>query len=99
LQIAIASRPWVSSAVAAAIAEVGDPSACRALIGNTGAEIARISFRRMAERYADDPAIREALLQRPGLPADVRQMLVRSLSSALGAFVAGRAWVAEDRAF
>ncbi len=50
LQIAIASRPSLSMSVAAAIAEVGDQNACRRLLANPGARIARISLRRIAER-------------------------------------------------
>ena len=98
LQVAVASRPRLSNAVSAAIAEVGDRQACRKLIENRGASIARISFRRMAERFGEDAEMRQALLQRSGLPPDVRQMLVRSLSHALGALVVDKSWVAEERA-
>ena len=98
LQIAVASRARVSSAVSAAIAEVGEQSACRRLIANQGAEIARISFRRIAERFGDDPTMREALLDRPGLPPDVRQMLIQRLGRALGDLGLVKSWIAEDRA-
>ena len=98
LQIAVASRARVSSAVSAAIAEVGEEAACRTLIANQGAEIARISFRRIAERLGDDPTMREALLDRPGLPPDVRQMLIQRLGIALGDLGLVKSWVAEDRA-
>ena len=98
LQVAVAARPRLSNAVSAAIAEVGDRKACRKLIENNGASIARISFRRMAERFGEDAEMRQALLQRPGLPPDVRQMLVRSLSHALGELVVDKSWVAEERA-
>ncbi len=99
LQIAIASRPRLSNAVSAAIAEVGDRQACLRLIHNEGASIARISYRRMAERFGDDAEMREALLQRPSLPPDVRQMLIRRLSSALGELVVHKSWVPEERAW
>lgn len=98
LQVAVAARPRLSNAVSAAIAEVGDRAACRRMIANKGASIARISFRRMAERFGEDAEMREALLQRPDLAPDVRQMLIRSLSHALGALVVGKSWVAEARA-
>ncbi len=84
--------------MSAAIAEVGERETCLRLVHNDGAAIARISLRRMAERFGDDAEIRETLLQRPGLPADVRQMLIQQLSSALGELVAHKSWVAEDRA-
>ncbi len=98
IQMCIAGRPAVSIAVAAAIAEVGEPEACRVLIANHGAAIARISVRRMIERFGDDVVIRNGLLAREDLPADLRQMLIRRLGDVLGAFVTERAWVGADRA-
>lgn len=97
LQIAVASRPTLSSAVSAAIAEVGDQGACQALIENEGAEIARISFKRMAERFGEDPAMRERMLARPGLAPDVRQLLIQRLSDALGNLVVVKSWIPEER--
>ncbi len=98
LQVAIARRPVVSTGVAAAIAEVGDPPACLALVENPGAEIARISFGRMAERFGGDAAVRDALLMRIDLPAEVRQQLVRAVGDRLTEFVSGKAWITETRA-
>lgn len=98
LQAAIAERPLVSSTVSAAIAEIGEITACRTLLDNPGAEIARISLKRIAERFADDPDLRDILLSRPGLPAEIRQMLVRRLGDRLGALVIGKSWIGEDRA-
>jgi uncharacterized protein (DUF2336 family) len=98
LQIAIAERPLVSSSVSAAIAEVGEMATCRILLLNVGADIARISLKRMAERFGDDPDLRDIMLTRPDLPADIRQMLIRRLSDSLGALVIGKAWVGEGRA-
>jgi uncharacterized protein (DUF2336 family) len=98
LQAAIASRADLSGAVSAALAEVGEREACRALIANERARVARISLRRMAERFGDEPAMRELMLARRGLPSDVRQLLVRRLSDALGDLVTARSWVPEERA-
>ncbi len=98
LQVAVAERPLVSGGVSAAIAEVGEIDACRTLLLNIGADIARISLKRIAERFGDDPDIRDILLSRTGLPADIRQMLIRRLSDSLGALVAGKAWISEGRA-
>src|SRR5690606_13597923 len=97
LQCAIASRPVLSSGVAAAISEVGSLAACRILLENPGAAIARISLHRLAERFGEDGAMRETLLARPKLPAAIRQMLVERLSAALGHFAAERGWVAGER--
>jgi uncharacterized protein (DUF2336 family) len=98
LQAAVASRATVSGPVAAAIAEVGESAACLALLANAGAEVARISFKRVAERFGDDPEVREALLDRPDLPAEARQVLVRAVSDALGGMMVTRAWASAERA-
>lgn len=84
LQVAIALRPSVSSAVAAALAEMGGPVACSALIDNPRATIARISFNRIAERFGNVAEVREAMLERRDLPAETRQYLLRQLGEALG---------------
>lgn len=97
LQPAIARRDQLSNAVAASVAEVGTAEACLALLANETASIARISFRRMAERFGDDAPVRTALLGRDDLPADVRQLLVRRVSDALAGMHIARAWVSEAR--
>ncbi len=98
LQVAIAMRPVVSSAVSAAIAEVGERSVCMTLLKNAGAAIARISFKRIAERFGDDPDIREALFARGNLSAEVHQMLVRQVGDLLGDMALIKSWVPEARA-
>jgi len=97
LQAAVARRPALSVAVSAAISEVGGREACLALVSNPGAAIARLSLMRIADRFGEDGEIREAMLERPGLPVDVHQYLVRRLGDALGALVAARAWVSQER--
>src|SRR5256885_2188109 len=82
----------------AAIGEVGERRACWRLIENPAADIARISLRRIAQRFGDEPEMRERLLALPKLPPDVRQMLIQRLSEALGNFVAEKSWVPEGRA-
>ncbi|GLS38818.1 hypothetical protein GCM10010869_44150 [Mesorhizobium tianshanense] len=79
----IADRPRVSMAVAAAIAEVGEPEACATLLANSGAVIASLSFRRIAERHGHLPPVREALIADARLPADCRHMLLIKLGETL----------------
>jgi len=79
----IADRPVVSMPLSAAIAEVGDPEACVVLLANSGADIASLSFRRMAERHGDLPVVREALIADPRLPSDCRHMLLVKVGEAL----------------
>lgn len=98
LQVAVARRPLVSQSVAAAIAEVGERAACLALLDNDAAQIATISFRRIAERFGEDVDIRDALLGREDLVPAIRQLLVRTVSERLSAMVVDRAWLPEARA-
>jgi uncharacterized protein (DUF2336 family) len=79
----IADRPVVSMALAAAIAEIGEPEACAVLLANSGADIASLSFRRMAERHGHLPLVREPLIADRRLPADCRHMLLVKLGETL----------------
>ena len=74
-QAAIALRPCLSPAVAAALAEVAAREALIALAVNPGADIPEFSMRRMVERFGHDGELREALLSRRGLPPSVRSDL------------------------
>jgi uncharacterized protein (DUF2336 family) len=98
IQCAIASRPWLQRAVAAAIAEVGVAEACLVLIENDTSDIAPFSINRIVERHGCLAAIRESLLARDDIPASTRQALVAKLSEALADFVTARAWLPPDRA-
>jgi uncharacterized protein (DUF2336 family) len=98
VQVAIASRPYVSRAVCAAIGEVGSVGACTALVRNTGARILRFSLDRMVERHGDCAEFRLALLDRTDLPIEVRHILLGKLAAALRELVVAREWVAAPRA-
>ncbi|ESY71040.1 MULTISPECIES: DUF2336 domain-containing protein [Mesorhizobium] len=82
-QTLIADRPLVSMALSAAIAEIGEAEACAVLLANSGADIASLSFRRMAERHGHLPLVREALISDIRLPADCRHMLLIKLGETL----------------
>ena len=84
-QVLIASRPRVSMAVSAALAEVGSAPACVALVRNGGAQIAALSFRRMIERHGDNAALRQAMAREERLPPDCRHLLVLRVGEALSA--------------
>jgi uncharacterized protein (DUF2336 family) len=98
IQTAIARRPLLQRAVAAAIAEVGSAEACLVLMENPDADIALFSIDRIVARHGHLAAIREPLLQRDDLPAPTRQALVAKLSQTLADFVSARAWLGKDRA-
>ena len=98
VQALVAQRPLVSMSLAAAIAEVGALEACLALLANPGAEIASLSFRRIAERFGHEGALREALLADPRLPGECRHMLLVALGEALRHAPLVRALIGEARA-
>jgi len=98
VQSLIAKRPRISRAVAAAIAETGAVDACLALLRNDGAEIAAISFRRLAERHGADAALREAMLADRRLPAEVQHILMVKLSEALQGSPFVKAMIGPERA-
>jgi len=98
IQCAIARRPMLQRAVAAAIAEVGSAEACLVLIENAEADVAPFSIDRIVARHGHLAAIRESLLGRDDLPAATRQLLVAKLSQTLASFVTARAWLGKDRA-
>ena len=79
----IAGRPVVSMSLSAAIAEIGEPDACAVLLANSGADIASLSFRRMAERHGHIGPVREAMIADSRLPSDCRHMLLVKLGDAL----------------
>lgn len=79
----VASRPNLGAGVAAAIAEVGDGADVLLLLENQTASISRISLRRIAERFGHISAVRHYLLERDGLAADTRHMLVTHVAAAL----------------
>jgi uncharacterized protein (DUF2336 family) len=83
LQQFVAYRCDLSVAVSAALAEIGSLQAMADLLDNAQAPIARISLRRIAERFGDEAEIRGRLFDRRDLPSDVRQALVERLGAAL----------------
>jgi uncharacterized protein (DUF2336 family) len=98
LQVAVALRPYVSRAVSAAIAEVGDRVAVAALLRNDGSVLADLTFRRIAERFGEDAGIRAALFARADLPVIVRQSLIAALAGRLPVALAGETWISRERA-
>jgi len=98
VQRAIAERAQVAMPVAAAIAEVGCCTACLALLRNDGADIASLSFRRIADRHGHSARIREAMLSDRRLPADSRHLLLVRLGEALQGAPLVRALMGQARA-
>ncbi|WP_435268418.1 DUF2336 domain-containing protein [Shinella sp. BE166] len=82
----IANRAFVSRAVSAALAEIGEVPDVLALLENEGAVVSRRSLTRIADRLGDDAEIRALLLDREDLPSDARHALVEKIGTALAGF-------------
>lgn len=98
IQIAVASRPFLSRAVAAALAEVGTAAASLAMIRNPGARLPRFSLERVIARHGGDFDICETLLERPDLPLDLRHILVERAADSLCDVAVSRSIVPAERA-
>ena len=96
-QSAIAGRMELSSAVCAALCEVGGEDALVVLAGNLTADIPGFSLERLLDRCGRNGALREALLARPDLPLALRQIIATQVADALSAFVSGCGWMAPER--
>jgi uncharacterized protein (DUF2336 family) len=97
-QAAIAGRPMLSLALAAAIAEVASAEACLTLLENSDAHITLSSVDRIVARFGHLAPIRETLLERDDLPMATRQALLSKLSQTLAGFVVARQWLKTEHA-
>ena len=95
-QSALARRPNLKPSVAAALAEVGEREAILTLIGNREAELLPGALDRIVERFGDDAEVREALIQRPSLPASVKARIAMATAKDLS--VATAQWLPRERA-
>ena len=83
VQRAIAMRPQVTPAVCAALTEVAGPVPICEMLDNYSARVAKITLRRITERFGTQPDIRARLLERAELPCDVRHTLIERVGEAL----------------
>jgi uncharacterized protein (DUF2336 family) len=98
IHLAVAERNRVSLALSEEIATRGDISSIIALLENAGAEIAVSSIQRMLERFSNDGALREILINRSDLPVEIRMWLVDAATKHLVGFAKERGWFSSQRA-
>lgn len=98
VQNLIAMRPKITMALSAAIAETGDAAACRQLLSNSGAEIAMLSLRRIAERHGSDAELRDMMLRDRRVPSETHHLLMAKLGEALQGSPLVRALIGPARA-
>ena len=95
-QSALARRPDLKPGAIAALAETAQREALLALIGNREAALAPAALTRIFARFAADPEVREALLERPALPPGLRAQIAAATAKDLTA--AASQWLPRDRA-
>lgn len=95
---AVAERQFLRAEVVAALVEVGDADTMVALCRNDEAEVSRSGLRRILDRFRDDGAVREALLERGDLDPTLRHDLVVATTEALTGFATRCAWMSPARA-
>lgn len=82
-QVAVASRPTLSSSVTTVIAEIGAPAALERALANDNAEFLVGALSTAIERMSDRPAIVEAMVRRRSLPVVISERLVSMVSGEL----------------
>jgi uncharacterized protein (DUF2336 family) len=95
---AIASRPYVSSAVCGALATHADADTLIQLLDNPGAEVPETAIRTMVDRHRDDGALRGAVLRHPDIPITLKTLIVQHAADHLSRFVAERGWMSDVHA-
>jgi uncharacterized protein (DUF2336 family) len=95
-QTALARRPSLPLGAVAALAESGELDAILALIGNLEIDIPAETLTRIFSRFRGDPDVREALLERPSLPASLRARIAVALAEDLS--IEASRWMPRERA-
>jgi uncharacterized protein (DUF2336 family) len=95
-QIALARRFYLPPRAKAALVEIGQLDAVRALIANFEIDLPAKLLQQIFARFGDDPSLRDALLERPALPAALRARIVVAAAKDLA--VEASQWMAPLRA-
>jgi uncharacterized protein (DUF2336 family) len=95
-QTALALRPSLPPRAKAALAELGRRDAVLALIGNLEIDCPAELLGCIFDRFGDDAALRDKLLERPALPAAIRARI--AVAAAKDLAVEASLWMAPVRA-
>ena len=95
-QTAMARRPNLPPGAKAALAETGHGDAIRALIGNLEIDLPAELLHRILTRFNDASSVRDALLERPALPAALRVRI--AVAAAKDLAIEASQWMAPARA-
>ena len=97
-QIAIAGRPDIHPDAVTAIAATGRPRAVSALLDNRACRLRPSDYRRIYERFAEEPEVLERLLDQAELPPELRILHARQAAGRVQALLAERHWMAPEDA-
>jgi uncharacterized protein (DUF2336 family) len=97
-QATIAGRPDLHPDVVTAISEEGSAAAVAALLDNRACRVRAPDYRRLYERFADDPDILERLLERTDFPPELRILHARETAQRVQSLLAERGWMAPEDA-
>jgi len=95
-QTALARRPNLPPGATAALAEIGQRDAVLALIANLEIDLPAELLHRVLSRFHDDVSLRDALLERPLLPASVRARI--AVEAAKDLAVEASVWMPREQA-
>jgi uncharacterized protein (DUF2336 family) len=95
-QSAIARRPGLLADATAALVEIGQRDAVLTLVGNREVALTAGPLTRILARFGDDAEMREALLERPSLPASLKARIAVATANDLS--VATSPWLPRERA-
>jgi uncharacterized protein (DUF2336 family) len=95
-QTALARRPNLPPGATAALAEIGPRDAILALIGNAEIDLPAELLHRILSRFNDDVSLRDALLERPSLPASLRARI--AVAAAKDLAIEASAWMPREQA-
>jgi uncharacterized protein (DUF2336 family) len=96
VQTALALRPNLPPRAAAALAEIGQCDTVRALIGTAETHLSAELLHSILTRFNDNASLRDALLERPALPAALRARI--AVAAAKDLAVEASLWMAPARA-
>jgi uncharacterized protein (DUF2336 family) len=94
--MALARRPNLARQAAATLAETGEHDAVLSLIGNLDVDLPAELLGRILTRFNDDASVRDALLARAALPANLRARI--AVAAAKDLSIEASLWMAPERA-
>lgn len=95
-QVAIAQREKVSQIVSSALVNTENADVVSSLVSNNGAEISTGDLEKVVENFAENEAIRDAMVFRPKLPVTVAERLLTTVSEKMKEELAKRHELSDD---